>query len=291
MIPQRRRLDSSSRTQLALLGTGTPNPDPERQGAGYLILVDQQPYLFDVGPGVVRRAAALTASHPDELERFSVSQLSRAFLTHLHADHTAGLPDLLLTPWIAGRNRPLEVWGPPGTERLVSGVQTAYQADIDYRLTGLEPADSQGWKTAVHEYGQGVIYRDERIQVEAFRVCHGAMPHCFGFRVSTPDRVIVLSGDTRPCENVVTHSQEADILVHEVYAAKALQRRPAVWQRYHRFHHTSALELAELAGRVQPQLLILTHALLWGAPEADLLEEIQSEYAGPVVMGADLDLY
>lgn len=284
-------MNSSSRTRLALLGTGTPNPDPERQGAGYLILVDQQPYLFDVGPGVVRRAAALPESHPDELERFSVSQLSRVFLTHLHADHTAGFPDLLLTPWIAGRDRPLEIWGPPGTERLVSGVQTAYQADIDYRLTGLEPADSQGWKTAVIEYDQGVIYRDERIQVEAFRVYHGAMSDCFGFRVSTPDRVIVLSGDTRPCENVVTHSQEADILIHEVYAAKALERRPAVWRTYHRAHHTSGLELAELAGQVQPQLLILTHALLWGAAEEDLLEEIRSRYAGPVVLGADLDLY
>src|ERR1700720_4013009 len=102
-------------TQIVLLGTGTPLPDPARSGPSTAIVVNGTPYLVDFGAGVVRQAAAARKKGVRGLEPVN---LKIAFLTHLHSDHTLGFPDLILTPWIVGRKTPLEVYGPPGTRAM-----------------------------------------------------------------------------------------------------------------------------------------------------------------------------
>ena len=134
----------SETTQVVMLGTGTPNADPDRSGPAVAIVVNGTPYLVDFGPGVVRRASAMSPSYGGEMAALEVDNLAYAFLTHLHSDHTLGLPDLLLTPWVLERNRPLELYGPEGTEVLAEHILKAYDADIKYRLYGLEPANNQG---------------------------------------------------------------------------------------------------------------------------------------------------
>src|SRR5258708_2371258 len=109
----------SPRTQIVMLGTGTPIPDPDRMGPSLAIIVDSVPYFFDAGTGVVRRAAAAQRAGVGGL---TMPALQRVFLTHLHSDHTLGLADLIFTPWVQGRKVPLEVYGPPGTQRLVNGI-------------------------------------------------------------------------------------------------------------------------------------------------------------------------
>ena len=125
------------RTRLVLLGTGTPNADPERSGPATAVVVDDQVYLFDAGPGIVRRAAQ--AARDREIPALRASNLKRVFLTHLHSDHTTGLPDLLLAPWVLDRSDPLHVYGPPGTRAMMAAIHTAWSRDIDARLNGLEP--------------------------------------------------------------------------------------------------------------------------------------------------------
>jgi len=278
-------------TQLAVLGSGTPNPDPLRSGPSFLLRVDGVSYIFDFGPGLIRRAAGLSSRYGGNWGDFQIRDLSRAFLSHLHADHCAGLPDLILTPWIMGREEPLQIWGPSGTVHLVDHIVAGYQADIRYRLDGLEPASKYGWQVEVKEIKEGEIHIDPRIQVTAFAVSHGDMPDCFGFRVKTPDRTIVFSGDTRPCPAVTVNSRDADILVHEVYSTAGFQRRPEHWQEYHKHHHTSTRQLAELAAEVEPGLLLLNHVLFWGTEPEDLLKEIRSGYDGQVRITSDLDIY
>ncbi len=282
---------SSPITKLAVLGSGTPNPDPLRSGPSFLLRVQSVPYIFDFGPGLIRRAAGLSSRYGGDWDDFQLRDLSRAFLSHLHADHTAGLPDLILTPWIMGRENPLQIWGPSGTEHLVDHVLEGYQADIRYRLEGLEPTSQHGWKAEVQQIEGGEVYEDLRIQVRAFPVRHGDMLDCFGFRVKTPDKTIVFSGDTRPCPEVVENSRDADILVHEVYSAAGFESRPPCWQAYHKHHHTSTRELAELAAEVKPKLLVLNHVLFWGTKPEDLLSEILSGYDGEVRLAKDLDIY
>ena len=281
----------SSVTRLAVLGSGTPNPDPLRNGPALLLLVEGVPYLFDFGPGVVRQAAALSGRYGGELESFEVKDLSTAFLTHLHADHTMGLPDLILTPWIMGRGTPLRLYGPGGTAALVEGILQGYRTDIQYRLEGLEPANPDGWQVEMHEFQPGQIFRDPGISVEAFPVEHGRMPDCYGFRITTPDRTIVFSGDTQPCPGLLEKSRGVDYLVHEVYSSAGLEGRSHRWQKYHRAHHTSGQQVAALAREVNPRLLILVHALSWGVSEQALLAEVRAGYKGKVALAEDLQVF
>jgi ribonuclease BN (tRNA processing enzyme) len=273
--------------QLVLLGTGTPNADPVRSGPSVAIVVDGHPYLIDFGPGVVRRAAAACEAG---IKGLAVERLNRAFLTHLHSDHTAGYPDLILTPWVLEREEPLHVYGPVGLIRMTRHIVDAYRPDIDERLYGLEPANEQGWVTIAHEVRQGQIYQDENLIVEAFPVQHGSQ-QAFGYRFQTPNRTIVLSGDTAPTETVLEHSRGCDVLLHEVYSTRRFQTLPAEWQRYHSHVHTSTRELAAIAAQAAPKLLVLYHQLFWGATDQDLLDEVAERYSGPVVSGRDLDVY
>ena len=281
----------SPRTRLLLLGTGTPNPDPNHQGNSLILLVDETPYVVDFGPGLIRQAAALTPEYGGKLPSLAIRNLKTAFLTHLHSDHTVGYPDLILTPWVMGRDTPLEVYGPKGTAELTEHILHAYREDIRYRVEGLERGNDQGWRVNVHEFEEGVIYQTDTFKVEAFHVHHGTMPNVYGFRFTTPDKVIVLSGDTTPCENILRFGQGADILVHEVYSQKGFAGKNALWQAYHASHHTSTAELAKIANELQPGLLVLNHVLFWGASEQDILDEIAAGYDGKVVVGRDLQVF
>ena len=278
-------------TQVVMLGTGTPNADPERSGPAVAIVVNDRPYLVDFGPGVVRRAAAMSPTYGGSISGLEVRNLRYAFLTHLHSDHSAGLSDLILTPWVLERDKPLELYGPDGVEDMASHVLKAYQADIDYRINGLEPANDAGWRVNVHEVEEGVVFEDENVKVEAFRVRHGTWPNAFGYRFTTPDRVIVISGDAAPDEALVKYARGADILIHEVYSVEGFQRRDEFWQRYHSTNHTSAHELGEIAARAKPGLLVLYHVLFWGASEETVLREVREKYSGKVILANDLDVF
>lgn len=275
-------------TQVVLLGTGTPNAEPDRHGSALAIVVDNAPYLVDFGPGVVRRVNE--AYQARGIDGLAPSNLTRAFLTHLHSDHTAGYPDLILTPWVLGRNEPLQVYGPPGLGSMTGDILSAYQADVHERLHGLEPANPHGYRVIAREIEAGVCYHDDRVTIGAFPVSHGAWP-AFGFKFTTPDKTIVVSGDTRPVESVAEQAIGCDILIHEVYSVAGLFNRPPEWQQYHRSVHTSSHELAAIASRAQPGLVVLVHQLLWGVTEDDLLAEIGEGYDGKVVYGRDLDVF
>ena len=127
--------------------------------------------------------------------------------------------------------------------------------------------------------------------VKAFAVPHANWRYAFGYRFETPDRVIVISGDTRPSEVVVEHCAGCDVLVHEVYSAERFKTRPHEWQRYHVDAHTSTDELAAIATRARPKLLVLYHQLFWGATDEDLVREIGRGYSGRVISAKDLDIF
>lgn len=278
----------STRTQVVLLGTGTPNADPDRSGPSVAIVVNDAAYLVDCGPGLVRRAAAAYQAGVSQLK---VSNLRHLFVTHLHSDHTTGYPDLIFTPWVLGRKQPLEVYGPVGIKAMTDHLLKAYDQDIHVRIDGPEGANTEGYKVNVHEIQPGVIYQDENVTVKAFPVRHGSWPHAFGFRFETADRSVVVSGDTVPCASLLQAAEGCDVLVHEVYCQSTFNKRSPKWQNYHSASHTSTLELGRIAAQVQPGLLILYHQLYWGATDDDLLNEIRREYSGRVVSGEDLHVY
>jgi ribonuclease Z len=284
-------LPPSGVTRVVMLGTGTPNADPQRSGPAVAIVVNDTPYLVDFGPGVVRRAAAMSPTYSGPIAGLEVDRLRYAFLTHLHSDHSAGLSDLILTPWVLERDEPLELYGPDGIEEMASNILEAYRADIDYRVYGLEPANNTGWRVNAHTVEEGVVFEDDNVTVEAFRVRHGTWPNAYGYRFTTQDRVIVISGDAAPDEAVERFAKGADILIHEVYSVEGFRKRDPYWQKYHSSNHTSAHELGELASRARPKLLVLYHVLFWGASEDTVLREVREKYSGEVVLADDLDVF
>lgn len=292
VIYGQRDFSASEITKVVLLGTGNPNPSPYQSGCSVAIVVNNQAYIVDFGPGLVRKASAMTPEYGGKISGLAAGKLNRAFLTHLHSDHTAGYADLILTPWVMGRSEPLEVWGPEGISDMTGYLLKAYDADIKYRIYGDEPGNDTGWRVVCNEIKkEGLIYSDMNVKVEAFPVKHGTWPNAWGFRFTTPDKKIVISGDTSPCDKLVEYAQGADILIHEVYSQKGFMSKTDEWKKYHSEHHTSTLQLAEIAEAARPGLMVLYHILFWGSPEEELLSEIASRYKGKVFSGRDLDVF
>ena len=284
-------LDSET-TQIVMLGTGTPNPFPDRSGPSIAIVVNDEPYLIDFGPGVVRQASAMSPEYGGTVKGLAVEKIKHAFLTHLHSDHTVGLPDLILTAWTVGRDSPLKLFGPEGSKHMADKVLEAYEEDIRYRLYSEQPANNEGWRVQTQEIREtGLVFEDDNVRVEAFRVPHGSWPEAWGYRFTTPDTVIVVSGDTAPSDVLKRYSQGADVLIHEVYSEEGFAKKEPQWQKYHAKNHTSTTELGRLAAEVEPKLLILYHQLLWGSTHETLIDEVKSEFSGTVVSARDLDIF
>jgi ribonuclease BN (tRNA processing enzyme) len=283
---------AAEKAQVIMLGTGTPIPDPSSSGPCVAVVVNNQAYLFDAGPGVVRRAEA--AAEKFRIAALDATNLTRLFFTHLHSDHTLGYPDVMLTTWVVGRRRPLEVYGPVGIAAMTEHIKEAYAADIKVRTEGAEHLSKEALTVNVHEMAdEGPVYRDANVTIRAISVPHGSWPQAFGYAIDAAGRSIVISGDTAPSEAIGEACKGCDVLVHEVYSADRFDlvfgpRRGA----YHSTFHTSTKQLAELASKSKPKLLVLYHQLYFGPhDEVDLEKEIRRSYTGNVVNGRDLTVY
>jgi len=279
---------AASVSELVVLGSGTPNADPDRSGPAVAVIVNGQSYLVDCGPGMVRRAAAAGRQGVPGLK---MKDLRTVFFTHLHSDHTLGYPDLIFTPWVLGRTEHLAAYGPHGLNEMTRDILAAWKKDIDVRTKGLEHANASGYLVDVHEIQPGVVYKDENVTVTAFAVKHGSWDESFGYRFQTPDRSFVISGDTSPADSVVQACNGCDVLLHEVYTQDPQHPMSAQWQAYFAAFHTSTTELGAIATRTKPKLLVLYHQLFHGVNEGEMLHQVREHYSGAVVSAHDLDVY
>ncbi len=291
-------------TKVVLLGTGNPMPDPDRSGPATAIVVNGSAYLIDFGPGVVRRAAA--AMQERGIKALNPTNLRVVFNTHLHSDHTAGYPDLILTPWTMGRRVPLEIYGPKGLKAMTENILAAYSEDIRIRTTGMEQIPPGTCAVNTHEISSGIVYQDNNVRVTAFPTKHGDWEESFGYKFETADRTVVITGDTTPVPATVEACNGCDVLIHEAQTQKFLKysRRPNPQgfdlKAYAAKYHTTTTQLADLANQAKPGLLILQHNSITLRPDKrpfasspdDLLREIrEAGYSGQVVVGRDLDVY
>ena len=276
-----------TKTRVVLLGTGNPAPNPDRSGPATAIIVKDTAYLIDFGPGVVRRAEAADASR--DIKALEPTRLRVAFVTHLHSDHTVGYPDLIFTPWTVGRRVPLEVYGPTGLKAMTEHILEAYKVDIETRTNpdGNQRTFPGGYKVNAHEIKTGVVYKDENVTVSAFATKHAM--ESYGYRFETPDRSIVISGDTNPAQATIDACHGCDVLIHEAHTPAWLATRPESFQKFSAKYHTTTLELAELARQAKPRLLILYHYSSL-SPE-ELFDDMLARYPGHFVIGRDLDVY
>jgi ribonuclease Z len=227
-----------------------------------------------------------------------LGQVNALFLTHLHSDHVVGIPDLWLHRWVGATEEtaPLEVLGPAGTKRMMSMLGQAFQADIRQRAEPGARERRANFTVMANDAVQGIVYERNGVKVTAFDVDHGEpkLPS-FGYRIDYAGHSVVISGDTRPSDNLVRFAQGADLLIHEVMAARpeALSRSEAL--RRTAASHTSPEQAGKVFERVRPKLAVYTHiSLMAAAPAAiaalaeSLIPRTRTTYAGPLEVGDDL---
>jgi ribonuclease Z len=262
--------------RVILLGTaGGPTFSAQRLGNTTLVLAGPEKLLFDCGRGMTTGMAALAINPAD---------VTKVFLTHLHSDHIISLPELYLFPWAsAGRNKPLQVWGPDGTRSMMNHLREAFAFDVHIRRDVDEKFSAEGIKVIATDIREGVVHEANGVKVTAFLVDHGPVKPAFGFRVGYHGHSVVISGDTKPSDNLVKSSQGVDLLIHEVGAWKADPLLVGVRKTIAE-HHTDGTEAGQVLQRVKPKLAVFSHA----TPSAATLVLVRQNYAGPVEFGEDL---
>jgi ribonuclease Z len=233
--------------------------------------------LVDAGRGTFLRLSQLEVPY---------SEIDAIYLTHLHSDHVVGLPDLWLTGWIfSNRENALTIYGPKGTADLVRNLSEAFAFDLHQRSVNESSAEITGAELRVVEVEDGAEYGIEDFHVTAFEVDHHKVVPAFGYRIEMAGKSVVISGDTKYSENLIENSMSADLIVHEVMAIST--QAPPGWHRVMEWH-TSPGDVARVFSATKPKLAVLSHLILLGVSESQLVDDVTSEYDGRVVVGADL---
>ena len=275
--------------RVTLLGTGAPDPSPDRFSASTLIEAGSHKILIDAGRGVTIRLSQL---------RIPLGRIEVLFLTHYHSDHTIGIPDLWLTGWLpppfGQRKSPFSVIGPVGAVELMSNLERAYAADIKIRMAD-QKLTREGLEPKVEEFTKdGIVYEKDGLRITAFEVNHGdEVKPAYGYRVDYAGHAVVISGDTRLNENVIKYGTGADLLVHEVFAVKPeLMKNPAI--QTIAAHHVTPQEAGAVFSRAHPKLAAYTHLSVIGTPALpsvtadEIVAQTRETYKGPLVVGEDL---
>jgi ribonuclease BN (tRNA processing enzyme) len=278
-------------TQVIILGTGTPVPEADRTGPGVAVVVNGEAYVFDAGGGMVKRA--VQAAQRFNIPELNPQDIKYLFLTHLHSDHIHDVSELASSRWW-GRKQRLAIYGPKGLGDYVTHMNAMAAIEADIRAAGTPEqliTDRHGYLASATEIEDGIVFRNDDITVEAFTVPHGKIKPAFGFKVTTRDKTIVISGDTTYSDTVAEKARGVDILIHEVYSGDQLSQQSAFWQDYHGHSHSSGSQVAAVANIARPGLVVLTHILFFNATAEDIVNEVTRDYDGKVVMANDLDRF
>jgi ribonuclease Z len=274
--------------KVTLLGTGSPIPIIDRFGPSTLVEAGAEKLLIDCGRGATSRLWQI---------HVALGAVTALFLTHLHSDHVVGIPDLWLTGWLppqfGHRTGPFRIWGPAGTKELMANLQKAFATDIQFRtLDGIPP---QGVAVLPRDITQGTVFEENGVKVTAFEVDHATAKPAFGYRIDYGGHSVVFSGDTRPSENLIRFSKDADLLVHEVAWARPDLLKTSEAARVIIGLHTTPEEAGTVFSRVKPRLAVYSHVVLVTTDPAfteptstDVLALTRKNYDGPLEMGEDL---
>ena len=278
-------------TEITITGSGIPMPSPGRAGAGALLRHDETLVQVDAGPATLFR---LTEAGVD------ITRLAALVITHHHSDHLMGIPELVLTRWIRNGVRPCEalpIHCPDGPavgylESLLDNLEPDIAARVG--LAGFPDRP----EPAVHGFEPGpapaAVATLGEVLVESVLVDHGEIHPAVAYRFTTPDGVVIVSGDTRACDTVENLAAGADILVHEVLSSRRLLEEGLSRHRVERLagYHAEAPTVGALAARAAVRNLVLTH--LMPAPRGDddaaaLVADVRSGgYEGDVTVASDL---
>ena len=285
-----------------LIGTGSPLPDPRRAGPSTAILAGNALYIVDSGGGSVRSMGEL---------RVPAGRVEAVFLTHLHSDHIDGLGELGLQRWAGGgRDTPLQIYGPEGTQALAEGLNAGYTPDSRFRIAhhgeDVVPPGGYGMQAKTLTLAEGedhsiALQTEGGLTVTVFRVNHDPVSPAFGYRFDYKGRSVTLSGDTAYDLRIAEIGKDTDLLIHEalnrdmvgvieneltIAGNKRLAKIMADIPSY----HASPVEAAQTAQEANAGMLIISH-IVPAVPAPALypyfLKDTDKAYDGPIVMGED----
>ena len=274
-----------------LLGTGIPIPNPDRATAATLIVAGGKRVLVDTGFNSLLR-----------LTQAGYQDVDLVLYTHFHSDHYGGLFQFLFNRGAAGADTPLQIIGPPGTKDVVDALVAANAFDEKYRIEHhKEHWPESAMQTDVSEAEPGVVYAADGLKITMFTVDHQPVEPAVGYRFDYEGKSIVVSGDTRKSDNLIAAAQDCDLLIHEAMDAQMLQTiLPVLRNRNARQaamledlmeHHTSTIEVAEVAQAARAKKVVLTHLVPSippvDGPERNFMRGMAEIYFGPIVVGRD----
>jgi ribonuclease Z len=275
--------------RVILLGTGTPILNINRFGMSTLVEAGGQKLLFDAGRGVAMRL---------HQSKVPLREITAIFITHMHSDHIAGIPDMYATAPLLppGRRVPLEIWGPQGIADVARGVELMFSANNHIRLTEKELVP-EVTKIATHDVPSdgGAVFQKNGVVVTAFLVDHGHAKPAYGYRIDYGGHAVVLSGDTIYTPNLVKQAKGVDLLVHCVAIGSRRFEEAAPDLAQGRYSHLANPEVAgRILNEVRPKQAVFSHISLMSRADIprpsndELKSRIAALYDGPFVIGEDL---
>ena len=269
--------------QLTLLGTGCPKVDHNRFGPSNLVTTNSTKILIDCGSGVTQRLDKI---------KILTSDIDALFLTHLHSDHVVDLYQLIISSWHSYRALPWVIYGPIGTKKFVKSVMNSWKEERNLRINYEQRSSVQAFNIKVREFKKYGIIKIKDLKIEYFEVDHKPVKYAYGFNFYNNNKKLTISGDTRPCDNLIKHAQSADVLLHEVFIDGEIKpvhkMRSKITLHNVKSYHTSSNIVGKVAKISHCKKLILTHFVPPKFDKKKLIKEVRKDFGKNPIIGKDL---
>ncbi|MDC0057805.1 MBL fold metallo-hydrolase [Pelagibacteraceae bacterium] len=269
--------------QLTLLGTGCPSVDHKRFGPSNLITSKKAKILVDCGSGVTQRLHQLKETSAD---------IDALLFTHLHSDHAVDLYQLIISSWHSYRIKSWKIYGPKGTKKFVNKIMDAWADERKLRISYEARANAKAFEIDVIEFKSSGNIKIKDINVKYFEVDHKPVKYAYGFSFINKNKKLTISGDTKPCENLMKYAQKSDVLLHEVFIEgeiiKTNKMRTKKTLHNVKNYHTTSSEVGKIAFITQSKKLVLTHFVPTQFNKVRLKNIVKKDFGKNPIIGEDL---
>ena len=269
--------------ELTLLGTGCPSVDYKRFGSANIVSTRHAKILVDCGSGVTQRL---------NQTNISSANIDALFLTHLHSDHIVDLYQLIISSWHSYRIKPWKIYGPRGTKKFVKKIMDAFQDERKLRISYESRSSIKAFDIKVTEFNSNGSYSFKDLKVKYFEVDHKPVKYAYGFSFLNKSKKLTISGDTRPCENLMKNAFKSDVLLHEVFVEGEIKevnkmRTKKTLHNVKKYHTTSS-QVGKVAYIAQCKKLVLTHFVPTRFNISRLKKTVRNDFGKDPIIGKDL---
>ena len=269
--------------ELTLLGTGCPSVDHKRFGPSNLVSTKKSKILVDCGSGITQRLHEL---------KISLADIDALLFTHLHSDHAVDLYQLIISSWHSYRIKPWKIYGPKGTKNFIKKIMNSWKEERSQRIKYESRSSTAAFKIIVKEFVSSGTINIKDVKVKYFEVDHKPVKYAYGFNFVNRDKKLTISGDTRPCENLMKYAQKSDVLLHEVFIEGEIleinKMRTQKTLHNVQSYHTISSEVGKVAFIASAKKLVLTHFVPTRFNKNNLKKVVKKDFGKDPIIGEDL---